>query len=193
MSKHPTIAEHLEASGVSRRSFIQLCEQADDHRAGGIVAYQQEVGLRASGGDRQDEAAISNLAAFPGLYGMHRDSAADLRSRCCSPYPRRDLPRLPRDPDGCLGRAGRSGAALRHGRQRWQVCAGGGRRDSHKGRRRLHGDEQQAGSSDPEGNCCPGGSGDRHRLLRLVGRCALGGPNPPARSGWIPSSPANRS
>jgi hydrogenase small subunit len=25
MSKHPTIAEHLEASGVSRRSFIQLC------------------------------------------------------------------------------------------------------------------------------------------------------------------------
>jgi hydrogenase small subunit len=25
MSKHPTIAEHLEASGVSRRSFLQLC------------------------------------------------------------------------------------------------------------------------------------------------------------------------
>jgi hydrogenase small subunit len=25
MSKHPTIAEHLEASGVSRRSFMQLC------------------------------------------------------------------------------------------------------------------------------------------------------------------------
>jgi hydrogenase small subunit len=25
MSKHPTIAEHLEASGVSRRNFIQLC------------------------------------------------------------------------------------------------------------------------------------------------------------------------
>src|SRR5271166_1533603 len=25
MSKHPTIAEHMEASGVSRRSFIQLC------------------------------------------------------------------------------------------------------------------------------------------------------------------------
>lgn len=25
MSKHPTIEEHLEASGVSRRSFIQLC------------------------------------------------------------------------------------------------------------------------------------------------------------------------
>ena len=25
MSKHPTIAEHLKASGVSRRSFIQLC------------------------------------------------------------------------------------------------------------------------------------------------------------------------
>jgi len=25
MSKHPTIAEHLQASGVSRRSFIQLC------------------------------------------------------------------------------------------------------------------------------------------------------------------------
>src|SRR5271157_1539122 len=25
MFKHPTIAEHLEASGVSRRSFIQLC------------------------------------------------------------------------------------------------------------------------------------------------------------------------
>ncbi|MGA9805258.1 MAG: hydrogenase small subunit [Terriglobales bacterium] len=27
MSKHPTIAEHLEASGVSRRSFIQLCSK----------------------------------------------------------------------------------------------------------------------------------------------------------------------
>jgi hydrogenase large subunit len=25
MSKHPTIAEYLEASGVSRRSFLQLC------------------------------------------------------------------------------------------------------------------------------------------------------------------------
>ena len=25
MSKHPTIAEHLEATGVSRRSFVQLC------------------------------------------------------------------------------------------------------------------------------------------------------------------------
>ena len=25
MSKHPTIAEHLEASGVSRRNFVQLC------------------------------------------------------------------------------------------------------------------------------------------------------------------------
>jgi hydrogenase small subunit len=25
MSKHPTIAEHLKASGVSRRSFLQLC------------------------------------------------------------------------------------------------------------------------------------------------------------------------
>ena len=25
MSKHPTIAQHLEASGVSRRSFLQLC------------------------------------------------------------------------------------------------------------------------------------------------------------------------
>ncbi len=25
MSKHPTIAEHLKASGVSRRSFVQLC------------------------------------------------------------------------------------------------------------------------------------------------------------------------
>lgn len=25
MSKHPTIAAHLEASGVSRRSFLQLC------------------------------------------------------------------------------------------------------------------------------------------------------------------------
>ena len=25
MSKHPTIEEHLKASGVSRRSFMQLC------------------------------------------------------------------------------------------------------------------------------------------------------------------------
>jgi Ni,Fe-hydrogenase I small subunit len=25
MSKQPTIAEHLKADGVSRRSFIQLC------------------------------------------------------------------------------------------------------------------------------------------------------------------------
>lgn len=25
MSKHPTISEHLKASGVSRRSFLQLC------------------------------------------------------------------------------------------------------------------------------------------------------------------------
>ena len=40
MSKHPTIAEHLKASGVSRRSFIQLCS---------ILMATAPVGLALTG------------------------------------------------------------------------------------------------------------------------------------------------
>ena len=40
MSKHPTIAEHLEASGVSRRSFLQLC---------GMLMATAPVGLALTG------------------------------------------------------------------------------------------------------------------------------------------------
>ncbi len=40
MSKHPTIAEHLEASGVSRRSFLQLC---------GMLMASAPVGLALTG------------------------------------------------------------------------------------------------------------------------------------------------
>lgn len=40
MSKHPTIAEHLDASGVSRRSFIQLCS---------ILMATAPVGLALTG------------------------------------------------------------------------------------------------------------------------------------------------
>lgn len=36
MSKHPTIAEHLKASGVSRRNFVQLC---------GVLMATAPVGL----------------------------------------------------------------------------------------------------------------------------------------------------
>lgn len=40
MSKHPTIAEHLEATGVSRRSFVQLC---------GMLMVSAPVGLALTG------------------------------------------------------------------------------------------------------------------------------------------------
>ena len=80
MSKQPTIAEHLKAIGVSRRSFIQLCGVLMATAPGGPGADQQQVGPAGGPGDRQDEAAVGDLAAFPGLHGMHGDSAAHFRS-----------------------------------------------------------------------------------------------------------------
>jgi len=79
MSKRLTIAEHLEASGVSRRSFLQLCGLLMAS-AGGTGAHQQEVGLAGGGRDWENSAAVGDLATFPGLHGLHGDAAAHLRA-----------------------------------------------------------------------------------------------------------------
>ena len=81
MSKHPTIAEHLEASGVSRRNFIQLCSVLMATAPAGMALTSKKSVFEVAAAIGKT-AAVGDLAAFPGLHGMHGDVVAHLRSRC---------------------------------------------------------------------------------------------------------------
>ena len=82
MSKHLTIAENLEASGVSRRSFLQLCSVLMATAPFGLALTGKKSLLQVAEAIGKTQAAVCDLAAFPGLHRMHRDSVAYLRSRC---------------------------------------------------------------------------------------------------------------
>src|SRR5579872_4647789 len=63
MSKHPTIAEHLKASGVSRRSFLQLC---------GMLMASAPVGLALTGkGSVLQMAAAIGKTKRPSVIWLH--------------------------------------------------------------------------------------------------------------------------
>ena len=63
MSKHPTIEEHLEAAGVSRRSFLQLC---------GVLIATAPFGLGFTGkASAEQVAAVVGKAKRPSVIWLH--------------------------------------------------------------------------------------------------------------------------
>jgi len=63
MSKNPTIAEHLQASGVSRRSFLQLC---------GMLVVSAPVGLAITGNKSVSQVAeIIGKTKRPSVIWLH--------------------------------------------------------------------------------------------------------------------------
>ncbi len=63
MSKHPTIEEHLEASGVSRRSFLQLC---------GVLIATAPFGMALTGKNSAEQvAAIVGKTKRPSVIWLH--------------------------------------------------------------------------------------------------------------------------
>ncbi len=77
MSKHPTIAEHLEASGVSRRSFLQLCS---------VLMATAPVGLALTGkGSVLQVAEAIGKTKRPSVIWLHFQDCMDAPKLCCAP------------------------------------------------------------------------------------------------------------
>jgi hydrogenase small subunit len=62
MSKHPTIAEHLQASGVSRRSFLQFCS---------VLMATAPVGMSLTGKTLHQMAATIGKTKRPSVIWLH--------------------------------------------------------------------------------------------------------------------------
>ncbi len=96
-----TIAAHLKKAGVSRRSFLQLCSTLIVAAPVGLSLTSKATAAQVARICGQGASAVGDLAALPGLHGLHRDAAANVGSRRGPSDSGRDLPRLSRDADGC--------------------------------------------------------------------------------------------
>jgi hypothetical protein len=165
------------------RNALDDVERAPRHAAPRIPAVLRHGGRHAGpagrrrggggqgGGSRQ--AALGDLAALPGMHGLLRVAAARRAPDAGKADPRRHLARLPRDPDGRRRAPGRSRAQGGDEGQQGQVRAGGGRRDPDQGQRHLLQDRRPYRDRPAQGMRGRRRRGDRHRLLRLLGRHAL--------------------
>src|ERR1019366_5405218 len=161
-----TIAAHLKKAGVSRRSFLQLCS---------TLLVTAPVGLSLTGKATAAQIAkIVGKARRPSVIWLHGDVASNVGARRRAFDPRCNFPRLSRDSNGRFRRAGRSSTPLRHRGQCGKVCSGSRGRNSYPGRRRLHATRGQASDSGDQRSRGTGGGGDCHRLVRIVGRSAVG-------------------
>ena len=172
--KNVTIAEHLEASGVSRRNFIQLC---------GMLMATAPVGLAlTSKKSLLQVAAAIGKTKRPSVIWLHfqdctgctetllRTSAPDVAHLIL------DVISLDYHETLMAASGAQAEAALRTGRrrERRQVRAGSRRRDSHAGRRRVHGDGWQARDSGVERSWLASGA------VIAIGSCASWGGVPSA-------------
>ena len=165
-----TIADHLRKSGVSRRNFLQLCSKI-------IVAAPIGLSLTHKATAAQ-VASIVGKARRPSVIWLHfQDCTGCTETLLRTSAP--DVAHLILDVISldyhetlmaASGAQAEAALALRDGRERGKVCAGRRRLDPNPGRRRLHGAERPAGHPSRKGSRGSGSGGDRHRIVRFLGR-----------------------